>query len=71
MFPLGQRLESGFAIVKVLGVLEVCPLGVQGFTRNGCSNDLTACLCGLTITTHFMGPVENPQPVLLIPAFGK
>lgn len=71
MFPLGQMLESRFAILKVLNVLEVCPLGVQVFNSNGCSNDRIVCLCGLTGTTNFMGPVENPQVVFLIPVLGK
>lgn len=58
MSPLGQTLESGFSIVKVLSVLEVCPLGVQVFN----SNDLPAYLCRQTSTTNFMGGhVENPQ----------
>ena len=67
----GTKLESGCAVVKVLSVLEVCPLGVQVFSSNGCSNDFIACLYGLTITTHFMGPVENPQAVFLIPVLGR
>lgn len=58
MSPLGQTLESGFSIVKVLSVLEVCPLGVQVFN----SNDLPVYLCGQTSTTNFMGGhVENPH----------
>lgn len=71
MFPLGQMLESRFAILKVLSVLEVCPLGVQVFNSTGCSNDRIVCLCGLTSTTDFMDPVENPQVVFLIPVLGK
>lgn len=58
MSLLGQTLERGFAIVKALSGLEVCPLGVQVFNRN----DLPAYLCGQTITTNFMGGhVENSQ----------
>lgn len=70
MSPLGQTLESGFAVVKVLSVLEVCPLGVQVFnvmiflliSVDRPSPQTSWVVMWKTHKLGTMGCVSNPSP---------